>query len=83
MAADDSETRKQGDAQASAAQTALSFFALRPWEWVIAGVVTSMIVIVNKAVIHDRGNSWATLLVLSLFAGIVVSHSARCMRERH
>lgn len=83
VATDDPKTREQRRAQPPSARGTLSFFALRPWEWAVVGVVASIIVIVNKAVIHDRGNSWATLLVVAFFAGVALSHSARWVRRRH
>lgn len=54
-----------------------------PWEWLVVGAIASTIVIVNKAVIHDRGSSWASLLMLSFFTGVAVSHFVRWMRRRH
>ena len=83
VAAEDPETCKQGRRQARTARAALSFFALRPWEWVVVGVVASAVVIVNKAVIHDRGSSWGSLLMVSFYAGVAVTHAARWVWRRH
>ena len=42
-------------------------------EWAVALVVAVLIVVVNKAVVHDTGNTWGTLVILSIAAGILAT----------
>lgn len=81
VTADGPESPEAGRSHAPAARAPLVLFDLRPWEWIVVGVVAATIVIVNRAVIHDRGNSWASLLVLSFFAAVVVGHAIRWVRR--
>ena len=58
-------------------------FDFRPWEWLTIGAIGLTIVIVNKAVIHDRGNNRAGLLLVSFYVGVVICHAGRWVRRRN
>jgi hypothetical protein len=49
-------------------------FDLRRSEWLVVALVALVVVVVNKLVINDRGNTWPMLVLLAVAAGIGVVH---------
>lgn len=47
----------------------------------LAGIVLT-IVGINKLVVHDTGNSWPGLLMVSVFTGLIAVHAWRWVRRR-
>lgn len=57
-------------------------FDLRPGEWLLVGSWTALVVLVNKAVIHDTGSTWPMLVLLGSWARVALVHLGRRVRTR-
>jgi hypothetical protein len=54
---------------------------LRREEWIAVAAVVAAIVVINKLVIRDQGNSWAGLIVVSFALGLGLVHLRRWLRR--
>ena len=63
-----------GDGQALA--PIVRIYLLHRRQWVVVVAVALTIVVVNKAVIHDRGSSLASLGMVAFFVGLAAAHLA-------
>ena len=57
-------------------------FTLSRGEWTLVGLVGLTVVTINKLVVHDHGNNWPTLVLLSFIGGLAVAHTAQRLRRR-
>lgn len=64
------------------ARRAGGMFDLRRTEWLLVGLWVGVVVLVNKVVIEDTGNTWAMLLILSFWTGLLLVHAVRALRKR-
>jgi hypothetical protein len=58
-------------------------FELTKYEWIAIGVTIALVVVVNKLVIQDQGNTWAGLAAISFLAGLGLVHVRRWIQARH
>ena len=58
------------------------FYGLRRREWVAVALVAIGIMAVNKLVVHDTGNTWTSLTLVSFYAGLLAVHGWRTVIRR-
>ena len=59
------------------------FYGLRRTEWVAVALIAASIASVNKLVIHDTGNTWPGLVLVSFYAGLLAVHAWRRLTRWH
>jgi hypothetical protein len=55
---------------------------LRRGEWAAVVAMVAALVAINKVVVHDEGNTWGGLLLVSLCVGVALVHLRRFIVRR-